>query len=143
MPERTVREAGPHHVGHRERLRERALAHGLATSPDYEVLELYLFRSARMADVKPKAKALLARFGSLGAVLSASLPQLMSVPGIGEVAALDLKLVRRAGAADRARTHQPAHGVLILVGSAVLRAGWRSSTRAESRSGCCISKGNS
>ena len=93
MPERTVSEAGPHHVGHRERLRERALAGGLATSPDYEVLELYLFRSARMADVKPKAKALLARFGSLGAVLSASLPQLMSVPGIGEVAALDLKLV--------------------------------------------------
>ncbi len=83
----------PHYVGHRERLRERAAAGGLPTAPDYEVLELYLFRTARMGDVKPKAKALLARFGSLGAVLSASLPELMSVPGVGEVAALDLKLV--------------------------------------------------
>ena len=85
--------AGPHYAGHRERLRERAQAGGLHALPDYEVLELYLFRSARMGDVKPKAKALLARFGSLGAVLSASLPELMSVAGIGEVAALDLKLV--------------------------------------------------
>ena len=86
-------QAVPHHVGHRERLRERAQAAGLTALPDYELLELYLFRSARMGDVKPKAKALLARFGSLGAVLSASLPELMSVAGIGEVAALDLKLV--------------------------------------------------
>ena len=94
MPDSKVSEtAVPHYVGHRERLRERAAARGLAASPDYELLELYLFRSSRNGDVKPKAKALLARFGSLGAVLSASLPELTSVPGIGEVAALDLKLV--------------------------------------------------
>lgn len=83
----------PHYLGHRERLRERAVSGGLPSAPDYEVLELYLFRTARMGDVKPKAKALLARFGSLGAVLSASLPDLMAVPGVGEAAALDLKLV--------------------------------------------------
>ena len=82
-----------HHAGHRERLRERAEAGGLHALPDYEVLELYLFRTARMGDVKPKAKALLARFGSLGGVLSASLPELTSVAGVGEAAALDLKLV--------------------------------------------------
>ena len=94
MPELKVSEtAASQHNGHRERLRDRALAGGLATSPDYELLELYLFRSARMGDVKPKAKALMARFGSLGAVLCASLADLRSVPGIGEVAALDLKLV--------------------------------------------------
>ncbi len=85
--------AVPQHAGHRERLRERAEAGGLHALPDYEVLELYLFRTARMGDVKPKAKALLARFGSLGGVLSASLPELTSVLGVGEVAALDLKLV--------------------------------------------------
>jgi DNA repair protein RadC len=85
--------AVPHHAGHRERLRERVAAGGLGALPDYEALELYLFRSARMGDVKPKAKALLARFGSLGGVLSASLAELTSVPGVGEVAALDLKLV--------------------------------------------------
>ena len=83
----------PHYAGHRERLRDRAQAAGLNTLPDYELLELYLFRTARMGDVKPKAKALLARFGSLGAVLSASLAELMSVSGIGDVVAIDLKLV--------------------------------------------------
>jgi DNA repair protein RadC len=88
-----VGEAPSHYLGHRERLRERAEAGGLGALPDYELLELYLFRSARMGDVKPKAKALLARFGSLSAVLSASLPDLKTAPGIGEVAALDLKLV--------------------------------------------------
>ena len=56
--------AKAHHLGHRERLRERVLGGGLGTSPDYEVLELYLFRSIRMADVKPLAKSLLTRFGS-------------------------------------------------------------------------------
>ena len=91
--QRVGEKAVPHYAGHRERLRERAQAGGLNAVPDYEVLELYLFRTARMGDVKPKAKALLARFGSLGAVLSASLHELMSVQGIGEVAALDLKLV--------------------------------------------------
>ncbi len=94
MAEQRVGEkAVPHYAGHRERLRDRAKAAGLNTLPDYELLELYLFRTARMGDVKPKAKALLARFGSLGAVLSASLPELMSVAGVGEVAAIDLKLV--------------------------------------------------
>ena len=94
MPDPKVSETvAPHYAGHRERLRERAAAGGLAASPDYELLELYLFRSFRNGDVKPRAKALLARFGSLGAVLSASLPELTSVAGIGEVAALDLKLV--------------------------------------------------
>ena len=33
----------PHHLGHRERLRERA-HRGLAALPDYELLELFLFR---------------------------------------------------------------------------------------------------
>ncbi len=94
MAEQKVGETpAPHYAGHRERLRERLTAGGLGVSADYELLELYLFRSFRMGDVKPKAKALLARFGSLGAVLSASLPELMSVAGVGEVAALDLKLV--------------------------------------------------
>jgi DNA repair protein RadC len=86
-------EAPAHYLGHRERLRERAEVGGLGALPDYELLELYLFRSARMGDVRPKAKALLARFGSLSAVISASLPELKTVAGIGEVAAQDLKLV--------------------------------------------------
>ncbi len=91
--------AQPHHVGHRERLRERALKGGLAALPDYELLELFLFRSQPQGDVKPIAKALLTRFGSLSAVAGAALPDLTSVKaedsrgrskGLGQETALDL-----------------------------------------------------
>ena len=83
----------PHHAGHRERLRERALNGGLGALADYETLELYLFRTFPRGDVKPLAKRLIARFGSLGGVLAASVRELQTVPGVGEAAALDLKLV--------------------------------------------------
>jgi DNA repair protein RadC len=86
----------PHHLGHRDRLRERARKGGLAALPDYELLELYLFRSIPMRDVKPLAKALLNRFGSLSGVLAASLVDLRGVPGVGDSVALDLTLLHEA-----------------------------------------------
>jgi DNA repair protein RadC len=88
-----------HHAGHRERLRERARSAGVHHLPDYELLELFLFRSQPQGDVKPIAKALLARFGSLAAVLAASVEDLMTVrtqdargrsKGVGTETALDL-----------------------------------------------------
>ena len=88
-----ARSPAAHQLGHRERLRERAKAGGLSALPDYELLELYLFRTFARGDVKPKAKALLARFGSFGATLSASIEELKTVPGVGETAAIDLKLL--------------------------------------------------
>jgi DNA repair protein RadC len=84
--------AASHQLGHRERLRTRAAA-GLQALPDYELLELHLFRSRARGDVKPLAKALLKRFGSLAGVLSASAAELRSVPGVGETTALDLQLL--------------------------------------------------
>ena len=87
----------PHYAGHRERLRERAMAGGLPALPDYEVLELLLFRSVPRGDVKPLAKQLLARFGSLGAVLGATAEDLRTVAGVGDAVALDLKLLHEAG----------------------------------------------
>jgi len=86
----------PHQLGHRERLRERALKGGLEALPDYELLELYLFRTFPRGDIKPLAKALLARFGSLTGVLSASPEELKTVTGVGETAAVDLKLLHEA-----------------------------------------------
>jgi DNA repair protein RadC len=64
--------------------------------PDYEVLELLLFRAIPRGDVKPLAKQLIARFGSLGGVLGASVAELKTVAGVGQAAALDLKLVHEA-----------------------------------------------
>ena len=85
----------PHFHGHRERLRERAGA-GLGAVPDYELLELLLFRSIPRGDVKPLAKALLTRFGSLTGVTGASEADLRTVPGVGESVALDLRLLHEA-----------------------------------------------
>ncbi|HEX4709420.1 RadC family protein [Phenylobacterium sp.] len=86
----------PHYAGHRDRLRERALAGGLAALPDYELLELHLFRSIPRGDVKPLAKQLLARFGSLAGVLGAAPEELKTVKGVGDALALDLKLLHEA-----------------------------------------------
>jgi DNA repair protein RadC len=85
-----------HQLGHRERLRARAAKGGLEALPDYELLEVYLFRTFPRGDVKPLAKALLARFGSFSGVLAASAAELKTVPGIGEAAAIDLKLLHEA-----------------------------------------------
>jgi DNA repair protein RadC len=60
-----------HYHGHRERLRTRFLDAGPPALPDYELLELLLFHSIEVKDTKPLAKGLLARFGSLGGVISA------------------------------------------------------------------------
>ena len=94
VPKPAPTRAKPHYLGHRDRLRERASAGGLAALPDYELLEVYLFRTVPRGDVKPLAKALLLRFGSLGAVLGATNSELRSVSGVGEAVALDLKLVQ-------------------------------------------------
>ena len=83
-----------HHTGHRDRLREKlTLAGGLALH-DYELLELYLFRSIPRRDVKPIAKDLIARFGDLGGVAAAPVEQLVTVKGVSDRVAADLKLIK-------------------------------------------------
>jgi DNA repair protein RadC len=61
----------PHYLGHRERLRRRFRDAGADAVPDYELLELILFRAAPRRDTKPLAKALLARFGTFAEALNA------------------------------------------------------------------------
>ena len=87
----------PHYKGHRDRLRSRFIETGDQGLPDYEILELLLFRSIPQRDVKPLAKELIARFGSLSGVLGARRERLMEVKGVGETVAADLKLVEAAG----------------------------------------------
>lgn len=86
----------PHHLGHRARLRARLLERGGEALADYEILELLLFAAQPRGDTKPLAKALLARFGSLAAVLTAPPRQLAGVAGMGEASMAALKIVPEA-----------------------------------------------
>lgn len=81
---------------HRKRLRERFVSGGQAALPDYELLELILFRSLPRCDVKPVAHRLLETFGDFNRVLSASPERLIEVRGVGESVAIDLKIVEAA-----------------------------------------------
>ena len=86
----------PHYLGHRERLRRRFREGGSDALPDYELLELILFRAAPRRDTKPMAKALISRFGTFAEAVNAPEELLREVPGIGEAAVVELKLVRAA-----------------------------------------------
>ena len=86
--------SAPHFLGHRDRLRARFRDIGPSALADYELLELVLFRVLPRRDTKPLAKALLARFGSLAEIVSASPQLLKEVPGIGDTAVTELKLLK-------------------------------------------------
>jgi len=89
-------EAEPHYVGHRDRLRERFLMGAADTLPDYELMELVLFAAIPRRDVKPLAKALLARFGSFADVIAAPRERLLEIDGIGEGVVTQLKVIEAA-----------------------------------------------
>jgi DNA repair protein RadC len=86
----------PHYHGHRDRLRARFSELGGDALPDYELLEIVLFRSIPRRDVKPIAKDLLRRFGSFAEVLAAPPALLSEVDGVGESVVTDLKIVEAA-----------------------------------------------
>lgn len=81
---------------HRKRLRERFLNGGPGAIPDYELLELVLFRAIPRRDVKPLARALIDHFGDFNRVLSAPLTQLLQINGVGEAVALEIKIIEAA-----------------------------------------------
>jgi DNA repair protein RadC len=91
--------AAPHHLGHRDRLRARFREGGPDALPDYELLELLLFRAIPRQDVKGLAKDLIRRFGSFAEVVAAPPARLMEVKGVKEAAVTEIKLV--AVAAER------------------------------------------
>ena len=88
--------AKPHYLGHRERLRRRFRDAGADALPDYELLELILFRAVPRRDTKPLANAILAQFGTFAEALNAPEERLKEVPGLGEAAITEIKLVRAA-----------------------------------------------
>ena len=86
----------PHYVGHRDRLRTRFADKGADALADYELLELYLFRSIPRRDVKPLAKDLINRFGSFAEAISAPVELLTEIKGISVKTANDLKILQAA-----------------------------------------------
>lgn len=89
-------DADPHYLGHRERLNRRFLDVGPDALPDYELLELVLFRTIPMKDVKPLAKDLIATFGSFAEVLSAPFERLVEVDGVKSATATHFKVIEAA-----------------------------------------------
>lgn len=81
------------HVGHRQRLRDRFREAGLAAFAPHEALELLLCYAIPRRDTKPIAKALIERFGSFHQVLGAGVEELMTVPGVGEQAAVLISMM--------------------------------------------------
>ena len=81
---------------HRKRLRARFRDGGAQAMPDYELLELVLFRAIPRQDVKPLARALIDRFGDFNRVLAAPPARLLDVPGVGDAVITELKIVEAA-----------------------------------------------
>ena len=83
----------PDYLGHRARVIDKFMTYGAEVFADYEFLELMLMCALPRIDVKPLAKQLLAEFGSLNGVLSASPNDLMKIKGIKNYTVLFLKVV--------------------------------------------------
>ncbi|PJE31245.1 hypothetical protein PSM7751_03567 [Pseudooceanicola marinus] len=87
----------PSYIGdHRKRLRERFMQGGPAALPDYEMLELVLFRANARQDMKPLARRLLQRFGDFNGVISAPRDQLLEQHEVGEAVVCELKIIEAA-----------------------------------------------
>ena len=87
----------PIHKGHRQRLKTRFQQEGLDNFTEVQALELLLFYCIPQKDTNPIAHDLIRHFGSLSQVLEAPIEELTKVNGIGENAALLLKLVTEMG----------------------------------------------
>ena len=73
-------------AGHRARLRKRLLEGGIDALGDHEVIEYLLMGAIPRKDVKPIARTLLTRFGSLAGVLNADPRSLTNHPGMAKPA---------------------------------------------------------
>ncbi len=95
-----------HYHGHRERIRQRIMKGDGSHLDDYEILEVLLCAFIPRVDVRPIAKTLVDRFGTVSAALAAAPERLMEVDGIGEATAAYLRatnLLLQRAAGDQVR----------------------------------------
>ncbi len=100
------------HDGHRARLKKRFLRCGLDGFEDHNVLELLLFYAQPRQDTNVIAHRLMETFGTLDAVFDAAPEELMRVKGVGEGAAVLLRLV--PAAARRYRMAREEAGSILI-----------------------------
>ena len=81
------------HAGHRDRLKERFLKHGLDTFEPHSLLELLLFFAIPRRDTNVLGHRLLSHFGSISGVFDAPYHELIKVEGIGHNAAVLIKMI--------------------------------------------------
>jgi len=81
---------------HRIRMKERFARNGFKGFNDYEVLEFLLYYIFPRFDTKPRAKALLKKFGCFSKVMDASIEEIAKVEGMGIQSAISFKGLRNA-----------------------------------------------
>ena len=81
------------HSGHSKRMKERFLKEGLDSFAAHNVLEILLFYGIPQKDTNELAHELIQRFGTISGVFDAPYEDLLKVNGIGESAAVLLKLI--------------------------------------------------
>lgn len=82
------------HNGHRDRIRQEFLIHGFdQNTPPHKILEILLFYCVQRADTNPIAHELIAKYGSVAAVLDAPVQELAAFKGLSERSAVLLKLI--------------------------------------------------
>lgn len=81
------------HIGHRMRMKEKALKYGFEHFDDHEVLEMILYFAVPQKDTNPIAHELINSFGSFYSVFEADEVQLLSVKGMNKSAAFLIKMM--------------------------------------------------
>ena len=80
------------HGGHRQRMREKYLEHGIESFKEHEALELFLFYGVPYKNTNPLAHKLIEDFGSLSAVFDAP-PSLLREYGLSDHLITHIKLM--------------------------------------------------
>jgi len=83
---------------HRKRLRQKFFASGMAAFHEYEIVELFLTCAIPRKNVKPQAKQLLDKFGSLKAIMDADIAELTEIKGVGRESATVIKFIKELAA---------------------------------------------
>lgn len=80
------------HDGHRQRMREKYIEHGIESFKEHEALELFLFYGVPYKNTNPLAHKLLDDFGSLSAIFDAP-PSLLREYGLSDHLIAHIKLM--------------------------------------------------